>query len=86
MPQPPVGIDLGTTYSALAIINSAGRPEIVPNQEGDRTTASAVYFPEVGSPVVGQDAVDQAGSYSDRVARWVKRETSWLSMVNAWTV
>jgi molecular chaperone DnaK len=74
-----VGIDLGTTYSGLAVINPAGKPEIVPNAEGERTTASAVFFHPDGSEYVGQDAIDSAGAYSDRVARWVKRElgTSW---------
>ena len=41
MPQPAVGIDLGTTYSALAAVNHAGKPEIVANKEGERITASA---------------------------------------------
>jgi molecular chaperone DnaK len=74
MSQPPIGIDLGTTYSALAIINPAARPEIVPNADGDRTTASAVYFPEDGSVEIGQGAIEVAGAYPDRVVRWVKRE------------
>ena len=36
-----VGIDLGTTFSALAILNSIGKPEIVPNSDGDRLTSTA---------------------------------------------
>ena len=40
------GIDLGTTFSALARLNGIGRPEIVPNSEGERITPSAVYFEE----------------------------------------
>ena len=74
MAQPPIGIDLGTTYSAIAAINPAGRPEIVPNTDGDRVTASAVFFQSDGTAVVGQSAVDVAGAYPDRVVRWVKRE------------
>ncbi|MHC4956001.1 MAG: Hsp70 family protein, partial [Planctomycetota bacterium] len=69
-----VGIDLGTTYSALAVINPAGRPEIVANAEGERITASAVFFQKDGSVLVGQDAADSAGGFPDRVVRWVKRE------------
>ena len=39
MSHPCIGIDLGTTYSALATINPAGKPEIVPNAEGERLTS-----------------------------------------------
>lgn len=72
--HPIIGIDLGTTYSALATINPAGKPEIVANQEGERTTASAVHFQEDGTLTVGQLAVDAAGWQPERVARWVKRQ------------
>jgi len=71
---PAVGIDLGTTYSAAAVLNHAGRPEIVPNSDGERITASAVYFQESGPVVVGNDAVNAAGGWPDRVVRWVKRD------------
>jgi len=72
MSQPAVGIDLGTTYSGLAVINPAGKPEIVPNEHGERVTASAVLFQKDGTILVGQPGVDAAGGYPDRVARWVK--------------
>jgi len=39
-----VGIDLGTTFSGLAVLNSIGRPEIVPNADGERITPSVVFF------------------------------------------
>jgi len=71
---PCVGIDLGTTYSALAVINAAGRPEIVPNSEGDRTTRSAVFFQEEGSVIVGELAPRNIGLYPDRVKQWIKRD------------
>ena len=74
MAQPPIGIDLGTTYSAIAAINPAGKPEIVPNGDGERVTASAVFFQSDGSTIVGQSAIDVAGAYPDRVVPWVKRE------------
>ena len=74
MSQPAVGIDLGTTYSALAVINPAGRPEIVANADGERITASAVYFEQGGAIRVGQIASDAAAAYPDRVVRWVKRK------------
>jgi molecular chaperone DnaK len=68
-----IGIDLGTTYSALAVINPAGKPEIVPNAEGERITASAVYFENATSVKVGQLAVEYGGAHPHRVVRWVKR-------------
>jgi len=44
--QTIAGIDLGTTFSSLAILNAVGKPEIVPNADGDRLTPSAIYFDE----------------------------------------
>jgi len=76
----PIGIDLGTTYSALAIVNKLGTAEIVPNAEGERTTASAVMFPDDMTSIVGQLAIDQASVQPDRVVRWIKRhmiDPSW---------
>ena len=40
------GIDLGTTFSALAVLNGIGKPEIVPNADGERLTPSAIFFDE----------------------------------------
>jgi len=74
MAQPPVGIDLGTTFSSLAVIGPAGTPEIIPNDDGERLTASAVFFQEEGPLLVGKVAVEQTGGYSDRIARWMKRD------------
>jgi len=71
---PAVGIDLGTTYSAVAVLNHAGKPEIVPNIDGDRITASAVFFQESGPIIIGNEAVNAAGGWPDRVVRWVKRQ------------
>ena len=47
-----VGIDLGTTFSALAVLNAIGKPEIVPNADGERLTPSAIFFDEDGSHIV----------------------------------
>lgn len=69
------GIDLGTTFSALAVLNSIGKPEIIPNSEGERITPSAVYFDEEDSQVirVGIEAVNSRQINPQRSARWVKR-------------
>lgn len=50
------GIDLGTTYSAVARINDLDQAEIVRNTEGDETTPSAAYFEETGEIVIGKQA------------------------------
>lgn len=69
-----VGIDLGTTYSAVAYLNSDGQPVTVGNAENQLITPSVVLFEEDGSVVVGEDA-RQAGSIDpDRVADCVKRD------------
>lgn len=68
-----IGIDLGTTFSAVATINPAGKPEIVANADGDRITASAVTFLEDGTVIVGNHAADAAADAPERTVRWVKR-------------
>ena len=73
MKKHAIGIDLGTTYSALATLNSSGKPEIVPNLDGERVTASAVYFQEDGPILVGQLAADAAAGDPDKVIQHVKR-------------
>ncbi|MGH3630555.1 MAG: Hsp70 family protein, partial [Sciscionella sp.] len=55
-----VGIDLGTTNSAVAATMEAGRAEIIPNAEGGRTTPSVVAFTEDGQRLVGQVARRQS--------------------------
>ena len=47
-----IGIDLGTTFSALAGLNSIGKPEIVPNADGERLTPSAIFFDEENSDTI----------------------------------
>lgn len=71
MPGPYIGIDLGTTNSAVARRNAYGRPEIVPNRDGENLTPSVIYF---GSepPSVGQEAREWGRVASDRVASFFK--------------
>ncbi|MEW5800906.1 MAG: molecular chaperone DnaK [bacterium] len=54
-----VGIDLGTTNSCIAVME-AGKPVVIPNAEGGRTTPSVVAFTEDGQRLVGQIAKRQA--------------------------
>ena len=70
-----VGIDLGTTFSTLAMLNAIGKPEIVPNADGERLTPSAIFFDEENPDVirVGVEAVNSRHLNSARSVRWIKR-------------
>lgn len=73
-PLPPaVGIDLGTTFSLVAHLDSGGRPWTIPNAEGDLLTPSVVLF-ESSSVVVGKEAVKASGLEPERIAQFVKRD------------
>lgn len=55
--QPPaIGIDLGTTYSVVAYIDSTGRPTTIPNESGDLLTPSSVFIDD-DEIIVGKEAV-----------------------------
>lgn len=69
-----VGIDLGTTFSAVAYVNSYGKPEIISNREGERTTPSVIFFEKDGSPIVGAEARNMAIVEPRRTVRFVKRD------------
>jgi molecular chaperone DnaK len=73
-----VGIDLGTTYSAIAALDERGRPFTVPNRDGEMLTPSAVLFAG-DDVVVGQAALDVALEQPDRVASLVKRRMGYDS-------
>lgn len=68
-----VGIDLGTTFSAISCINQYGKPEIIPNREGDRTTPSVIFF-DSDTPIVGKEARNQSIIDPRRTIRFIKRE------------
>lgn len=72
MTTPIIGIDLGTTYSAISTINVAGKPEIIANADYERTTASAILFESKTKTTVGQKAID--ANEPNHLARWFKRE------------
>jgi molecular chaperone DnaK len=67
-----LGIDLGTTNSAFAVMEG-GDPEIIVNAEGDRTTPSVVAFSEDGERLIGKPAKNQAIQNPDRTIRSIKR-------------
>ena len=68
-----VGIDLGTTFSAVAHVNEYGQPEIIPNAENHRITSSMILFKE-GSVTVGNVAKRHARSVPEQIVDFVKRE------------
>jgi molecular chaperone DnaK len=69
----PVGIDLGTTYSAVAYLDPLGRPQTVPNQEGDKLTPSVVFFDEQ-AVIVGKEALKAITTNAVDIAQCMKRE------------
>lgn len=73
-----VGIDLGTTNSAIAVLEG-GEPTIIANAEGMRTTPSVVAFSKSGEVLVGEIAKRQAVTNVDRTISSVKRHmgTDW---------
>jgi molecular chaperone DnaK len=67
-----VGIDLGTTFSAIATLDDLGQAITLPNREGEMLTPSVVLL-EDGNAVVGQAARDVALEQPDKVASLIKR-------------
>jgi molecular chaperone DnaK len=67
-----IGIDLGTTNSVVAVMEG-GKPVVIPNQEGNRTTASVVGFANNGERLVGQVAKRQAVTNPGKTVSSVKR-------------
>jgi molecular chaperone DnaK len=67
-----LGIDLGTTNSAFAVMEG-GDPEIIVNGEGDRTTPSVVSFTDDGERLVGQPAKNQAVKNPEHTIQSIKR-------------
>ncbi|NUQ65624.1 MAG: Hsp70 family protein [Pirellulales bacterium] len=71
--QPPIGIDLGTTYSVVARLDSTGRPVTIPNDLGDLLTPSAIYVDE-DEIIVGKEAVKAAVVKPEAYAECFKRD------------
>src|SRR6202140_1262323 len=67
-----IGIDLGTTNSCVAIMEG-GKPKVIENSEGDRTTPSIVAFTKDGEVLVGQSAKRQAVTNPANTVAAVKR-------------
>ena len=78
-----IGIDLGTTNSCVAIVEG-GRPEVIVNAEGERTTPSVVAFSKSGERLVGNVAIRQQAVNPDRTISSVKRHmgTDWRANID----
>ncbi len=78
-----IGIDLGTTNSCAATVEG-GRPVIIPNAEGERTTPSVVAFSKEGERLVGSVACRQAAVNPDRTISSVKRRmgSDWRARID----
>ena len=68
-----VGIDLGTTFSAIAHVNEHGQEEIIPNAESDRITPSVIMF-EDDVITVGKIAKQNASAVPEAIVEFIKRE------------
>ena len=68
-----IGIDLGTTNSCAAVIEG-GKPVVIPNAEGQRTTPSVVAFTKAGERLVGEPAKRQAVTNAPRTVTSIKRQ------------
>ena len=67
-----IGIDLGTTNSCVAVMEG-GKPRVIENAEGDRTTPSVVAFTDDGEVIVGQAAKRQAVTNPENTLFAIKR-------------
>ncbi len=67
-----IGIDLGTTNSCVAVMEG-GKPVVIPNAEGSRTTPSVVAFTKSGERLVGEPAKRQAVTNAENTVASIKR-------------
>lgn len=73
MSEQAYGIDLGTTYSAIAHVNDLGIAEVVNNFSGKATTPSVVYFESPTNAIVGEEAKNSAVMEPDDTSMLIKR-------------
>jgi len=77
------GVDLGTTYSAIAHFDEYGKADIIPNSDNERITPSVILF-EDDEVIVGKIAKNQAVSNPENVVQFVKRhmgEPDWVRVI-----
>ncbi|MDB6155541.1 MAG: dnaK 2 [Chthoniobacteraceae bacterium] len=72
-PRKVVGIDLGTTFSAIAHIDAYGKPQMIPNAESERITPSVILF-DGHNAIVGTMAKQNSVAEPEKIVDFVKRE------------
>jgi molecular chaperone DnaK len=72
-PRKAVGIDLGTTFCAVAHVDAYGKPQIIPNAESERITPSVILFDGTNA-IVGTMAKQNAVAEPEKIVDFVKRE------------
>ncbi|MEP6670069.1 MAG: Hsp70 family protein [Chthoniobacter sp.] len=68
-----IGIDLGTSFCAVAHVDDFGKPQIIPNFEGERTTPAVILFDDA-NVIVGTRAMQNAVAEPEKTVNFVKRE------------
>jgi len=68
-----IGIDLGTTFSAVSSVDEYGKPYILENSEGKKLTPSVIYFDTNGNILIGDEAKEMQGLGEESVAAFFKR-------------
>ena len=68
-----IGIDLGTTFSAVSVIDESGKPTIVKNALGESLTPSVIYFEDADNTIVGSEAKEKQAFGEANVASFFKR-------------
>ena len=69
-----IGIDLGTTFSAISTIDDIGNPEILPSLENSRITPSVVFIGDDKNILVGETALNSGMIDKNRCIREVKKQ------------
>src|ERR1043166_863442 len=68
-----IGIDLGTTFSAVSHIDGYGKPQIIPNSENERITPSVILF-DGSNVIVGTLAKNNSVAEAEKIVDFIKRE------------
>src|SRR6476469_2203746 len=73
MSETIIGIDLGTTNSCVAVLEAGGKPRVIENSEGRRTTPSIIAYTDDGEKLVGETAKRQIVTNPKKTLFGVKR-------------